>query len=542
MYPILELPEKRWGTYLPRMLTDPAFVLALAAILVPALLGLAAGAPSPRLRGVLGWAASLVGALFVLGHIVTAPRVPVRWFAGPVGELLAVRVDGVTAVVLGMVGVVGAVLWRFSRAYLDGDAGLPRYQRALLFTLACVTGLVVANHLLVVAACWTGTSLALHQLLTHFDGRQQAQLAAHKKFLASRFADACLLGASALLYVDLGTLSLDRIDALARAGGGSPAMQGAALLLTLCVALKSAQLPFHGWLTQVMEAPTPVSALLHAGVVNMGALVLLRLSGVLVHAPLAQTLMVLIGTTTAVVAGLVWTTRVSAKGALAWSTMAQMGFMLLQCGLGAWPLALLHLVAHSLYKAHAFLVTGSAVDRAVVARLGPEARPVGVRRWLAAGALGVGLTALVGVGLGVDPVHEPALWVLLPIVGLAVAPLLVEARSGSQALGRGGVALGVIVAYLGWHQLFSTLVTAEPGPWLPTQLALVGLGFGGGFVVQAQLRGAPRGRVAQALRPWLHHGLFLDAWFTRLTFRLWPPRLTPAPPRALHLVRTSETR
>lgn len=509
----------------------------ILALLVPTLLVLAAFVPQGRVRSGLLLAE---GAVFVglVGVFLQGGGGVLRWSPSPWTELTALRADAVTMVVLGLVGLVGAVLWRFSGTYLAGDPGLPRYRRAMLLTLAGVSGLVLANHLFVLAACWTGISVALHQLLTHFSERREAQLAAHKKFLASRLADLCLLCVGMVLWEALGTLSLDRVGEAVRAGGVSPVLQLAGVLLVVCVSLRSAQLPFHGWLTQVMEAPTPVSALLHAGVVNMGGVVLLRLSDLLVQLPVAQTLMVLVGTTTAVLASLVGATRVSVKVSLAWSTMAQMGFMLLQCGLGAWPVALLHLVAHSLYKAHAFLSSGSAVERTLSGRLADKPEPASVARWLGAGAAGIGVVAATGLALGVDPTHEPSLWALAGIVGLALAPLLAEG-----SLWTGLVAGAAVSAlYFGWHRLFLELVPPAPGPWLGLQLALVTAGFGAGFVAQALLRGQPGGAFSRAVQPALFAGLYLDAWFTRLTFWVWPPRLTPTPPRALHLVRTRELR
>jgi len=519
-------------------------MLAPLALGVPLALALAAAVPSRSgvlQRLALGMSGLCALSLALVVALAGAPPV-LRWLPGPLAEPGALRVDGVSVLVVGFVGLVGAVLWRFSGSYLRGDAGLARYRRSLLLTLACVTGLVLSNHLLVIGACWTGTSLALHQLLTYFRDRREAQLAAHKKFLASRLADLCLLGVAAALYAELGTLSLDRIDAVLADVGATPVLQVAGVLLVATAALKSAQLPFHGWLTQVMEAPTPVSALLHAGVVNMGAVVLLRLSGLLAMLPVAQTLLVVIGTTTAVVASLVWSTRVSVKVSLAWSTTAQMGFMLLQCGLGAWPLALLHLVAHSLYKAHAFLATGSTVDRARIAQLAEPPPPPSLGRWIGSGALGLLVAAVTAWLLGADPSHEPSLWVLVGIVGLAVAPLLVEGRGivgWSRAL---GASVAVAGLYVGWHGLFVQLVPSAPGPWLPLQLGFVAVAFAGGFVAQALLRTRPGGAFARAVGPALFAGLYLDAWFTRLTFHVWPPRLDAPPPRSLHLVRTSEIR
>ena len=136
----------------------------------------------------------------------------------------------------------------------------------------------------------------------------------------------------------------------------------AACLLALAALLKSAQFPTHGWLTEVMETPTPVSALLHAGVINAGGFLLIRFADVMVLHPSVMAVLVMIGGFTALFGGLVMLTQPAVKTSLAWSTVAQMGFMVLECGLGLFPLALLHIVAHSLYKAHSFLASGAAVE------------------------------------------------------------------------------------------------------------------------------------------------------------------------------------
>ena len=116
-------------------------------------------------------------------------------------------------------------------------------------------------------------------------------IAAHKKFLASRVADLCLLGAVALIGLQLGTLEIDRAIAAARALPAMPgSLQAAALPLAASAMLKCAQLPVHGWLIQVMEAPTPVSALLHAGVVNLGGFLLIRAGALVADVPAAQAL------------------------------------------------------------------------------------------------------------------------------------------------------------------------------------------------------------------------------------------------------------
>jgi NAD(P)H-quinone oxidoreductase subunit 5 len=450
-----------------------------------------------------------------------------------------VRVDAVTCVMLLLVCGIGAIIARYSRTYLAGDAGLPRYFRWLLATLCAVTTLVVANNLFVVALAWTATSLALHQLLTFYADRPAGIVVAHKKFLVSRLADVCLWSSLALVHSSVGSLDLDDLARWTAAHPQlSPSMQLAAVLLVITVALKSAQLPFHGWLIQVMEAPTPVSALLHAGIVNIGGFVMIRLAPWMAQAAWAQLLLVAIGLLTAVLAALVMTTRISVKVALAWSTCAQMGFMLVQCGLGAWHLALLHLVAHSLYKAHAFLGAGAAVEgwkRQALARPLPPASPgrliAGVAVTLGGAALGLAALAPPLVGAAGRELSVP---VLALLIALAVVPLLTRPGPPGWPGLAVGAARGLVVALLcvGWHAAAARLV---PSPSLAASSTagwiLAAAGFAGLFAVKTALAMAPQGRLARALYPWLFAGFFLDERFTRLTFRLWPPRLRPAEDR-----------
>ena len=131
-----------------------------------------------------------------------------------------------------------------------------------------------------------------------------------------------------------------------------------------------------------METPTPVSALLHAGVINAGGFLLIRFADVMLLAPGVLVVLVMFGGFTALFGGLVILTQPAVKTSLAWSTVAQMGFMILECRLALFPRALLHIVAHSLYKAHSFLASGAAVENvAAIRRPGPVAVPK-CRRWV----------------------------------------------------------------------------------------------------------------------------------------------------------------
>ena len=302
------------------------------------------------------------------------------------------------------------------------------------------------------------------------------------------------------------------------------------LLIAVAALLKCAQLPFHGWLIQVMEAPTPVSALLHAGMVNLGGFVLLRFAPVVDRSVESRALLVVVGVTTAVVASLVMTTRVSVKVALAWSTCAQMGFMLMQCGLGLWEMALLHLLAHSLYKAYAFLGAGGTVRQTQRKQL--AARPVAP----GLGSVAAGAVVALAVTLAAGRAWEllwfttgltAEVWLMLGIVALAVVPLLIPRRPWS---GRSVVtgAVAVPLAYLSLHELAGRLVS--PGASAPTALlVLAALGFAVLFALRTACIAAPGAPFVSRLRPWIYAGLFLDDAFTRVAFAISPPR--PASPR-----------
>jgi NAD(P)H-quinone oxidoreductase subunit 5 len=455
---------------------------------------------------------------------------------GDLGTLhLSLRSDALGALMLVLVSFIGWTIVGYSQPYLHGERGQSRYIRGLMLTLAAVALLVMTNNLLVLALAWIGTSLTLHGLLTFFNTRPQALIAAHKKFIASRVADLCLLAGVFLVGQQLGTMEIDKAIAAATV---LPAMTGplqtAALLLAASALLKCAQLPVHGWLIQVMEAPTPVSALLHAGVVNLGGFLLIRLGGLVGDVPAAQALLVVVGSVTAVVAALVMMTRISIKVSLAWSTCAQMGFMMMQCGLGLYDLALLHLVAHSLYKAYAFLGAGGAVEQNRLQQMTPPPPPLSAAQWLLGAIVGMVLVAAAALAWGFSPSKAPALWALGGILSLALAPLLagpVLRVGGWWRLAGLAAAFAIALAYFGLHAVFSFWLGADALGAAPS-MALVSwvLGcFGLLFVVQGAVRARPQGVLSRSLYPWLFAGLYLDELFTRLTFRLWPARAPTTP-------------
>jgi len=239
--------------------------------------------------------------------------------ASPALPLLAFRLDLISATMLLLVSFVGWIVVRYARVYLDGETRQGVFMAWLATTLAMVMLLVTAGSLVQLLGAWIATSLALHKLLLFYPERVAAQRAARKKFVTARAGDAALLGAALLLFNAYGTTDLPAILAAAHAGMGGYGAMTAAGLLAIAALLKSAQFPLHGWLTEVMEAPTPVSALLHAGVINAGGFLLIRFADVMLLAPGVLAVLVMVGGFTALFGGLVMLTQPAIKTSLAWS-------------------------------------------------------------------------------------------------------------------------------------------------------------------------------------------------------------------------------
>jgi NAD(P)H-quinone oxidoreductase subunit 5 len=274
-----------------------------------------------------------------------------------------------------------------------------------------------------------------------------------------------------------------------------------------------------------METPTPVSALLHAGVINAGGFLLIRFADVMLLAPGVLAVLAALGGFTALFGSLVMLTQPAVKTSLAWSTVSQMGFMIFQCGLALFPLALIHLVAHSLYKAHAFLSAGGAVEAVVATRRpGPVAVPnapaVG-RAFLAA----LALYAIVGLGFGLADKSPQAL-VLGAILILGVAYLLAQgfADAAPRALTRltAAYAGATSVAYFALQAAATSLTasvlpaTPAPGPLEWALLVLSVLSFGLVAVAQAMFPLWAYHPAAAGLRVHLANGLYANAVFDRL--------------------------
>ncbi len=441
------------------------------------------------------------------------------------GAALSARLDVVSAAMTLLVSFIGWIVVRFAAVYLDGEARQGAFMAWLCATLAMVLLLVMAGDLAQLILAWIATSLCLHRLLLFYPERVAAQRAARKKFVTARVGDMALIAAAILLVAAYGTTDIGAILAAARAGQGGTAASAAAGFLALAAALKSAQFPTHGWLTEVMEAPTPVSALLHAGVINAGGFVLIRFADVMLLAPGILAVLVILGGFTALFGGLVMLTQPAVKTSLAWSTVAQMGFMIMQCGLALFPLALLHILAHSLYKAHSFLASGGAVERIAEARRpGPVAIPsaaaVGRAFFAALAVFGV-----IGWALGFCG-KSPQAIALGAILIFGVAYLLAQglADSAPRALTRrmAVYALAASAGYFTLHDLafWATSgvlpATPSPGPLEWALIVLAILSFAVVAIAQAMFPLWAYHPAAAGLRVHLSNGLYANAMFDRL--------------------------
>ena len=510
--------------------------LALAVIgLVPTAIA------NRRARSLARWAFAM--SLVALGVAVTAAWV--RCVLGPMrsGTLglpevgFGFYLDSLTAILFVLVAFVGAAVIRYSIHYLDGDPAHGQFTKWLCLTLASVLLLIISGHLFQFALAWIATSVGLNRLLLFYPERPAAVLAARKKFVASRIGDLCLFAATVLLYRRVGSLDyatiFANIQALKLESAPPGGVHAIAALLVVAALLKSAQFPLHGWLTEVMETPTPVSALLHAGIINAGGFLVLRFADVIVLSTPALDTLALVGGVTALFGSVVMLTQTSVKVSLAYSTIAQMGFMMLECGLGAFSAALLHIVAHSLYKAHAFLSSGSVIDLARASWSPSPSGPPHPARMAFVIAVVLAIAVAVGATFGASVTEKPGVFALGTIVLMGLAHLLANAIDKRPSVYIVGRTLGVMVlvatAYfvvqLGTERLLAGSLPPVESLRSPLDLAIViavVLSFGLVTVLQNLVPRYAHERRWQALYVHIANGFYANAFANRLALKFWP--------------------
>jgi NAD(P)H-quinone oxidoreductase subunit 5 len=519
-----------------------AFWLAAAGPAALAGIGILAVRPSGLSIRRITWLAEAAALLALGTALATAVAVAVQGslrssMLGLNGIGLSLYADRLSAVMVCLVAFVGAIVVAYSRTYMEGDPGHARFTGRLCLALSAVLLVILSGNLFLFTVAWFCTSMALNQLLLFYPERPAALLAARKKFVASRLGDLCLIGACVLLYRTFGSLDYAAIfagaDAMRDAAQAPAAAHAIAILLVCTAMLKSAQFPTHGWLIEVMETPTPVSALLHAGIINAGGFLVIRFSDVITLSLPSLHILALLGGFTALFGSVVMLTQTSIKVSLAWSTVAQMGFMMLECGLGAFSAATLHIVAHSFYKAHAFLSSGSVIDiyrTSFTPNPGGKPHPL---RWLFAIGGVLAVTFLFSMVTGYTITARPGVFTLAAVLLLSLTHLVangIDERPNGYVVGRVlAMACFVAIAYFGLqfgsdYLLEDSLPKTQPlrGPFGVLLVAMIV----GSYACVTFLQGSAVKHQArplwQALYAHVHSGLYVNTLANRLVLQYWP--------------------
>ena len=272
--------------------------------------------------------------------------------------------DQLSLVMLLVITGVGFLIHIYSVGYMHSDEGYWRYFAYLNLFLFFMTTLVLAGNALVMFVGWEGVGLASYLLIGFWFQKKSAADAGKKAFIVNRIGDFGFLIGLFLLIATFGTLSFSDLAARVAA---NPTMSGGVLtVIALCLFIgatgKSAQLPLYVWLPDAMEGPTPVSALIHAAtMVTAGVYMVARTHFIFDRSPLALSVVAIIGAATALFAATIGLVQTDIKRVLAYSTVSQLGYMFLGCGVAAYSAAIFHLMTHAFFKALLFLAAGSVI-------------------------------------------------------------------------------------------------------------------------------------------------------------------------------------
>lgn len=282
-------------------------------------------------------------------------------------------IDRLSAIMMVLITGVSTIIHLYSINYLQGERGYARFYALLGLTTFVILCLVSSANLFMLFVFWQLLSWMLYLLLAYNYTHPPAVNSALKTFIVHRVGDVAFLAGILLTYHLFGTLEFSELFARAAEApsliplwpGGQPVISGVTvitLLLFVGAMAKSAQFPLHVWLPDTMDTPTPVSALMHAGIVNAGGFLLNRLAPLYGLSPTTLHVVFAIGALTVILGAGMMLIQNDIKKTLGFSTMAQMGYMVMECGLGAFALAIFHLIAHGVFKATLFLNAGHVIQ------------------------------------------------------------------------------------------------------------------------------------------------------------------------------------
>ena len=346
------------GSRLPRRLTT------IIGILAP--LGSLALVLNAAISSSVSAAATCAGCgpatAITLPYVETAAR---PWLAiGPIHADFSIVLDQLSLVMLLVVTGVGFLIHVYSIGYMHDDPGYARYFSYLNLFLFFMTVLVLAGNILLLFVGWEGVGLASYLLIGFWFQKNSAADAGKKAFIVNRIGDFGFLIGIFLLLANFGTLSFSdmRVSLALNTAWHGGTLTVICLCLLVGAAGKSAQLPLYVWLPDAMEGPTPVSALIHAAtMVTAGVYMIARTHFLFDRSPFALATVAIVGAATALFAATMGLVQNDIKRVLAYSTISQLGYMFLACGVAAYSAAIFHLVTHAFFKALLFLAAGSVI-------------------------------------------------------------------------------------------------------------------------------------------------------------------------------------
>ena len=447
---------------------EPTFlVCAMIATPTAAAIGAVVGRWSPDIAArcsawiaALGWVAA--AGLAIMGAVTPSPNALVD-----IG-LVSLSGDWLAVVMLLLVLGLSTIVQFFAVRYLFGDPRQVWFVVTANLVTASTALMVTSASVLLFGLAWVAAGASLVALLATYPGLTQAREGVRRTAVRFALGDLPLLVAITVLMVTSGGDVAFADLGTAMAAFALPWATVIAVLLIVPALARSSQVPFHGWLPFTLAAPTPVSALMHAGVVNAGAILILRFSPTLAESPVAMAVIFTAGAATLLYASVVRLTKPDVKGRLVFSTMAQMGFMMLACGLGAFAAALFHLVAHGLFKATLFLGAGSGVSREVRHRRWP--RRSAAQRPLLIASVAIALTVAVGslliarlaLGVALSSASQGLQVFVVFTASVALATALATHFSLPTGLLGGGAVIALTFGYTALIGLFDNALGFAP--------------------------------------------------------------------------------
>ncbi len=278
----------------------------------------------------------------------------------------AFYLDQLSLVMLLVVTGVGFLIHIYSVGYMWDDPSYYRFFTYLNLFLFFMLNLILANNYLLMFVGWEGVGLASYLLIGFWFTKDSAASAGKKAFIVNRIGDFGFLIGLFLIIQHFGSLNFtdvfDKVKPLAVENSGAGLLTAIGILLMIGACGKSAQIPLYVWLPDAMEGPTPVSALIHAAtMVTAGVYMVSRSHVIFERAPIALTVVAIIGTLTAIFAATIGITQTDIKKVLAYSTVSQLGYMFMACGVGAFSAGIFHLMTHAFFKGLLFLAAGSVI-------------------------------------------------------------------------------------------------------------------------------------------------------------------------------------